>query len=264
MKVSLPAIFCLSVLLFPGATVLPQNGKTVRVLTYNIYHGETMKGNFDLDLIARVIKNTGAELVALQEVDFKTKRARGYDLATELGWRTRKASLFGRAMYYDSGEYGEAILSSHSFVASRNNPLPYTQGKEPRAALEVTTVLPSGDTIIFIATHLDHTEADTDRVMQAWKIRELLQGLRYPAILAGDLNDTPRSTPLKILLEHCGITYDEDSPAPTYPSGAPSEKIDYVLFYPKNRWRVASSEVTCDTLASDHCAHWVTLELLDK
>jgi len=32
-------------------------------------------------------------------------------LATELGWRVEMAPVFGRAMYYDNGEYGEALLS---------------------------------------------------------------------------------------------------------------------------------------------------------
>lgn len=55
---------------------------TLRVLTFNIYHGATMKGDFDLDVIARVISNTDPDLVALQEVDYKTARDGGLDLAT--------------------------------------------------------------------------------------------------------------------------------------------------------------------------------------
>ena len=97
---------------------------TVRILTFNICHGATMKGDFDLDLIAGVIKDVDPDLAALQEVDFMTRRAKSYDLATELGWRARMASLFGRAMHYDGGEYGEGILSRYSFIASRNIPLP--------------------------------------------------------------------------------------------------------------------------------------------
>lgn len=241
---------------------VPDSRTTVRILTFNIYHGATMKGDFDLDLIAGVIKAAAPDLVALQEVDFKTRRARGYDLATEFGWRAGMASLFGRAMPYDGGEYGEAVLSRYSFIASRNIPLPYTGNNEPRAALEVITVLPTGDTIIFIGTHFDHTGDETERIIQVKRINELIVGEQYPVILAGDLNAEPGSVPIMLLEEYWGSAYDKDAPEPTYPSAAPVKKIDYVMFYPKDRWRVISSEAIQDSVASDHCPHLVVLELL--
>jgi endonuclease/exonuclease/phosphatase family metal-dependent hydrolase len=238
------------------------SGDTLRVLSFNIYHGATMKGDFDLDLISEVIKAANPDFVALQEVDFMTRRAKGYDLATELGWRTGRASLFGRAMYYNDGEYGEGILSRYSFIASRNLPLPYTGNNEPRAALVVTSVLPLGDTIVFIGTHFDHTGNETDRILQAGMINELLSSIRYPVILAGDLNAVPGSTPINILEEFWGSTYDMEAPEPTFPSSAPERKIDYIMFYPKDRWKVISTSVINNAVASDHCAYFVMLELL--
>lgn len=234
----------------------------VRILSYNIFHGETMKGDFDLDIIAAAIMKTSPDLVALQEVDFRTRRAKRYDLATELGIKTGLVPLFGRAMHYDDGEYGEGILSSFSFLSTRNHPLPYSGQNEPRSALEITTILPSGDTIIFIGTHLDHTNNETDRILQAERINELLSDIKYPAILAGDLNAEPGSIPITKLEEFWGSTYDRESPIPTWPSDNPAMKIDYVMFHPKDRWKVSSAEVICDTVASDHCAFLVTLELL--
>jgi len=236
--------------------------KAIRVLTFNIYHGATMNGDFDLDYIARVIDRTKPDFVALQEVDFMTRRARGYDIATELGWRLKMASVFGRAMGYDGGEYGEAVLSRYSFLSTRSVPLPFTDGREPRAALEVITVLPSGDTIAFIGTHLDHVADDTDRILQVEQINEEFAGMRHPVILAGDLNAVPGSVPIGILEGMWGSAYDREDPAATYPSGNPVKKIDYVMFRPAGRWRVISSEVIQDSVASDHCAYFVILELL--
>ena len=160
----------------------------LKIMTYNIYHGETMKGDFDLDRIARVILDEDPDMVALQEVDFGTRRARGYDLATELGWRTKMAPLFGRAMKYDGGEYGEAILSKHSFVSSRNVPLPHSEDREPRTALETIIALPSGATIALVGTHLDHLRDERDRLAQAQAIVEAFADNAVPTILAGDLN----------------------------------------------------------------------------
>lgn len=240
------------------------SSKIVKVLSFNILHGATTKGDFNLGAIAQVIIDADPDFVALQEVDFKTNRARKYDLATELGWRVKMAPIFGKAMPYDGGEYGEAILSKHSFLQTRNVALPCSPGNEPRAALEIVTLLPSNDTIAFIGTHLDHTNDDNDRIIQAQKINEVFSSNKYPTILAGDLNAIPGSRPIDILEEVWSASYDKDNPAPTYSSDNPTKKIDYVMFYPEGRWKIIEKKVIQDPIASDHCAYLVTLELLNR
>jgi endonuclease/exonuclease/phosphatase family metal-dependent hydrolase len=148
------------------------SSRIVRVLTFNILHGATLNNDFDLDKIAKVIIDANPDLVALQEVDFKTNRAKKYDLVTELAQRTGLVPVFGRAMYFDGGEYGEGILSKFSIVQTRNVALPYDEGKEPRAALEVVVKINERDTIAFIGTHLDHTSSET-RIPQVEKINEV-------------------------------------------------------------------------------------------
>jgi endonuclease/exonuclease/phosphatase family metal-dependent hydrolase len=235
----------------------------VKVLTFNILHGATTKGDFDLDIIAKVISDTHPDFVALQEVDFKTERVKKYDLVTELGWRTKLTPLFGKAMEFDSGEYGEGVLSKYTFLKTRNVGLPYSEGSEPRAALEITSVLPSGDTVAFVGTHLDHLKNGKDRLAQAKKLNDTFSKNAYPTILAGDLNDVPGSTPISILEEIWLPAYDKENPQPTYPSINPIKKIDYVMFYPKHRWRVIKTEVIENAVASDHCAYLVTVELVE-
>jgi len=254
-------MFFLSTLIFGQQA--QQKNKLVKVLSFNILHGATTNGSFDLDIIANVIKKADADFVSLQEVDFKTNRAKKYDLPTELGVRTKMTAIFGRAMYYDGGEYGEAILSKYSFLSTRNSALPYTKGNEPRTALEVTTVLKSGDTISFIGTHLDHLEIDTDRVSQATALNKVFSNNKYPTILSGDLNDVPTSKTINILENYWKASYNKASPIKTYPSDNPTLKIDYVLYYPREKWKVVRRETICDVIASDHCGYLVTLELVD-
>jgi len=254
--------------LFTTNTILSQtkidSSRIVKVLSFNILHGATTNGDFNLDVIAKVIKDANPDFVAIQEVDFKTNRAKKYDLVTELGWRTKLAPLFAKAMEYDGGEYGEGILSKYTFLQSRTVALPYSQGNEPRVALEVITTILSKDTIAFIGTHLDHTDLETDRVSQAKKINGVFITNKYPTILAGDLNDIPGSTTINILEEMWYPSYDKENPAYTFPSNNPEKKIDYIMFYPENRWRIIDTEVIADTIASDHCAYLVTLELLSE
>ncbi|HUX56192.1 MAG TPA: endonuclease/exonuclease/phosphatase family protein [Bacteroidales bacterium] len=252
LTVSIPALFSQDKI---------DSNKVVKVLTFNIFHGATTRGDYDLDVIAKVIREADPDFVALQEVDFKTNRSKKYDLVTELGWRVKMAAIFARAMYYDGGEYGEGVLSKYSFIKTRNIALPYTVGNEPRAAIEVVTVLRSGDTIAFIGTHLDHLKNENDRVAQVNKINEVFSSNPYPAILAGDLNAQPGSTPINILEAVWSSSYDKSDPEPTFPSDDPRVKIDYVMHFPKNAWRVLETKVIPDSLASDHCACLVTLEL---
>lgn len=236
-----------------------EEGTRVRILTFNILHGETLKGDFDLDYLARVITEVNPDLVALQEVDLRTNRAKKLDLVSELGLRTGLNPLFGRAMYFDEGEYGEGILSRYSFLSTRNNPLPAREGKEPRAALEVQVQLPRGDTLTFIGTHLDHTRDETDRLAQAEELNKLYAECDSPMILSGDLNARPESETMKRLLS-VWTPSDRDF-LPTIPSDKPRAKIDYVLYKPAKRWKVIETRVICDTIASDHCAQLSVLEL---
>lgn len=241
-----------------------ESNRIVKVLSFNIYHGATTKGDFDLDVIAKVIIDADPDLVALQEVDFKTNRAKKYDLATELGLRTEMAPIFGKAIDFDSGEYGEGVLSKYTFLKTRNIVLPFTPPNEQRAALEVIVVLPSQDTIAFVGTHLDHLKDEKDRVAQAEKINQVFALNKYPTILAGDLNAQPGSTPIRILEEKWSSSYNKENPTPTFPSDKPKIKIDYIMTYPKNKWKVIQTEVIQDSIASDHCAYLVTLELLNN
>jgi len=245
------------------AQVKTKNKKIVKVLSFNILGGRTTKGDFNLDALAKVIKDTDPDFVAMQEVDYKVNRSKKYDLVTELGWRTKMTPIFARAMYYDGGEYGEGVLSKFSFISTKNIALPSISGQEPRAAMKVVAELPSKDTIAFVGTHFAH-EGQAGRILQAKKINEVALQSTYPTILAGDLNSIPGSEPIDILEQIWATTYDKKNPEFTFPSDKPKLKLDYVMFYPKNRWKILDTKVITDTYASDHCVYLVTLELLDK
>lgn len=255
------SILLLTVLFVSSTTYAQKKDKTtVRILTFNILHGATTKGDFDLDKIASVIKDVDPDLVALQEVDFKTNRSKKYDLATELGWRTKMAPLFGIVMPYDGGGYGEGILTKMPIIACRNVPLPHSPKNEPRTALEVLIEMESGDTIAFIGTHLEHQRDNPDRIHQAKKLNEVFANNKYPSILVGDLNATPESEPISILQEYWADSFG-NKPEPTYSSKNPQRKIDYIMFRPAEKWKVVENIVICDEVASDHCAVFSVLKL---
>jgi len=241
----------------------PRSPARVTVLTYNIYHGEDANGNSNLDAVAGIINSLEPDLVALQEVDNGTTRAKGLDLTAELSKRTGMKGVFGRAMDYAGGEYGEAILSRYPILDTKNNPLPHTPEAEPRAALEAHIQLPAGRKVVFVGTHLDHLQDQKNRMMQASRIRELYADYDLPVILAGDLNAVPDSDPIGLLIQEWSYAGRGD-PKPTAPSLAPKRKIDYIMFRPKDRWRVVKIRVIDEKVASDHCPVFAVLELLPQ
>ncbi len=224
----------------------------LRILTYNIHHGEGVDGNFDLPRIARVILDARPDLVALQEVDNQTSRSGGIDQAAELGRLTGMHVVFGKAMDYAGGGYGEAILSRYPIEKSRNHILPAGEGHEPRAAIEVVVGAgPGGGRVRFIGTHLDHTRDETDRINQALEILHIFKDDDIPMILAGDLNAESDSEPMRILYGEWSDTFADD-PQPTIPVENPRRRIDYVLYRPADAWRVVGKEVIDERIASDH------------
>lgn len=243
------------------AGVKPSSPCRISVLTYNIYHGADANGNSNLDAVAGIINSLKPDLVALQEVDNKTTRAKGLDLTAELSQRTGMRGIFGKAMDYAGGGYGEAVLTRHPVIYTKNNLLPHTPNAEPRAALEIQIELPGGEKVVFVGTHLDHLRDQTNRMNQAGRIKELYLDNNLPMILVGDLNAAPGSDPINLLSGQWAYSAQDD-PQPTMPSVKPRKKIDYIMYKPKERWKVIEVRVIDEKVASDHCPVFAVLELL--
>ncbi len=239
-------------------------GGRLRVLSYNIHHGEGTDGQLDLDRLRRIIARSGADLVALQEVDHRTARTGGIDqpgtIAAGLGFQ----HVFGEAIPFEGGSYGEAVLTRTKLLSVRRIPLGAPPDQEARAAVEVF-IEPWGDgagTIRFIGTHLSH-ESQGTRLLQVAELKTSLEGNPLPAILAGDFNSTPSGGPYLLLAEGwLDAAQAAGNPAPTFPSASPEHRIDYIFLRPAERWRVVSVEVLDEPVASDHRPLLVELELL--
>jgi endonuclease/exonuclease/phosphatase family metal-dependent hydrolase len=244
------AVFTVSLLLL--SSVAQSSAAELReltVLTYNIHHGEGLDGKIDLERIAGIITNSKADLVALQEVDRNTKRSGGVDQARELARLTGMRHVFGRAIDYEGGEYGQAILARWPISMNIVHKLPQKAGREQRIAL--FAVIDGVRGLTFTTTHLDH-EIEAIRIDQVRSLNEFFERNRSTlSILAGDFNAVPESEPMKMLLGQW-----EDSAAakaaPTIPAQKPAKRIDYILFQPKANWRVVRSEVLNEPIASDH------------
>lgn len=224
-----------------SGTVKPQSPRTLRVLSYNIHHGEAMDERFDYERLARVINDLSPDVVALQEVDDGTERASGVDQAALLGKLCKMHHAFGQAMPYQGGRYGEAILSRFPILKTAVHPLPYDPNREPRAAVEVL-IEPEGiGPVRLVGTHLCHQD-NTVRVKQTTRLRQLFGGVQSPpTILAGDFNARPGSDPMNVLLD-----------AGWSDTIAPLSRIDYILVRASDPWKVVEVKIVDEPVVSDH------------
>jgi endonuclease/exonuclease/phosphatase family metal-dependent hydrolase len=256
----------------------------IRVLTYNIHHGEGLDKKIDLDRIARIISSVTPDIVALQEVDVKTKRAHGVDQASVLGRKTNMTANFYPAIQFDGGQYGVARLISDRFsaVLGRNQHLPCSPSWEKRVICEDVVFRNNVDAVKpefrFYYTHFDYHNNDVDQFASAelinrivcekplqikWREKPLLINTDTPSILTGDLNVRPDSRVMDELKKSWSMAGDGED-LNTFPAGAPRIKIDYVLFRPAHRWRVIETRVLDELVASDHRPLLVVLELLPE
>jgi endonuclease/exonuclease/phosphatase family metal-dependent hydrolase len=231
----------------------------VRVLSYNIHHAEGTDGKLELPRIGKIISSVQPDLVALQEIDFKTMRTGGVDQAEELGRLTGLHVASGPNIDYQNGQYGTAIPSRWKIVSHKNHPLPNAGGEQRGVLAAEIETGNDGPRLSFLGTHLDHRPAEAERLASAKFINELAETLDGPALLAGDLNAIPTSETLKLLQQNW-TNPTASHPLPTIPSKVPTRQIDYVLFRPADDWRMIEARVLDEPVASDHRPLLVVLE----
>ncbi|MFN0100569.1 MAG: endonuclease/exonuclease/phosphatase family protein [Bryobacteraceae bacterium] len=237
---------------------MPVFGCELRVLTWNIHHGEGIDGKLDFARIGRVIRDARPDIVALQEVDVRTERIKGRDTVRELERLTGMRGIFGASMQFEGGGYGNAVLVNGTVLGSRVFPIGASEGMEPRSLLmvEMRPYRCSLD-IAFFSTHFDH-KSEEDRMAGA-AVANL--PISLPAILAGDLNAPPDDLVIGTLMQQ----WASATKGPVYltsPSENPKRQIDYVLFRPAKRWTVVEAKVIDETVASDHRPLLAVLKLL--
>jgi endonuclease/exonuclease/phosphatase family metal-dependent hydrolase len=236
---------------------------TVRILTYNIHHGEGMDGVFDLQRLADIISSTQPDLVAIQEVDEATRRSGGVDQLEELARLTGLHPTFGRAMEFQDGGYGVGVLSRWPAISVENQPLPTVPDREPRTALTVVVEPgPQRPPIAFTSTHFDSGRGTELRTKQAAALNDLVASPGHSAalrILAGDLNSGPDTEAVSTLRTRWIDVSGNDKPTLSA-SGRLSYSVDWVLVQSPSPWRVVESRIVDAPIASDHRPVFVVLE----
>ncbi len=223
--------------------------RPVRVMTFNIHSGFGSAGRHDPESIAKVIEDSGADIVALQEVS----RVRLLDGGTDLAlWLSRRLNM--PFLFHGDEEpiWGNAILSRYPILQHGQAALPDEDALISRGYLWAEIDIGGEAPLFLIATHLHHVEADHYiRLKQVPALLDLWGG-RPLTVLLGDLNAEPDWEEMA-LLYGAGLidSWLETGGGDgfTWPAVGADKRIDWI-------WHTADliavrAEVV-QTLASDH------------
>lgn len=225
---------------------------SIRVMTYNIHRGINKSNKLDLDGIVDVIKESEAEIIALQEVERFSVRTGFRDQIEYIADKLSMHYVYGKSINILNGQYGNAILSNFPIEEYKVSKLP-SDGESRtilRAGLNVY-----GNRIFFYSTHLGLDQRERD--MQVEEIVRLTADERN-TVVTGDFNS--RADKLGEITERyidcAGLENNFDKA--TFVGEDLSERIDYI-FVSKD-FKVKKYEVL-ERDASDHYPIISILEL---
>ena len=236
-------------------------GLEIKVLSYNVHHCNPpgKPGLIDVDGIAKVISDSNADLVGLQEIDVNNERSGVHlDQAEQLAELTGMHFYFSKGIDYKGGAYGSAILSKYPISEMETIPLPMESGTEQRTLSVLTAKLPDGQKIRFANTHLDYT-SDENALAQANAITFYFKDELRRIVLVGDFNAEAVSKTIAHLDEVFDRSCEQGCP-PTIPVVNPRKTIDFIFYSSGIGIQTLLHEVIQEHYASDHLPVLAKLE----
>lgn len=205
----------------------------VRIATYNVHKCRGLDRRVSANRIGTVLREIGADVIALQEVTWPAEAAHEQHqvryLAEHLGFHYR----VGETRRWRKRVYGNAVLSRYPIVGAHHYDLTHRR-YERRGCLRVDVVLPNHHLLHVFNVHL--ALIPKDRRLQ---IHKLMSGeflfnpeLLGASVVLGDFNEGPRGAATQLLhtrFQSVNILYRSRS-AKTYPGIIPLFHLDHIYF----------------------------------
>ena len=163
--------------------------RALSILSFNIRSGNDADGNHALNSIMEEIRETGADIIGLQEVERMMPRSGFVDQAKTIAEALGYHFFYGGNLNVLGVQYGNALLSRFPIVAAQNHRLPRVL-LEPRGIIEAAVDVQGSPVHVYI-THLGLNARE--RIRQLAAINELVAQQKGPLILMGDFNNLPDS-----------------------------------------------------------------------
>lgn len=226
----------------------------LRVATYNIRSCEGLDSRFDCERIARVLRSTTADVIALEEV----RANQAGEIARALGFYF----IFAQADRVHGYVFGNAILSRFSIQQTRIYPIG-VPGRQQRACIRADIAWPdNAHTIHVFAAHFGLRKAERETQTLHLLSTEILADpvLEHaPQILMGDFNE---KSPNGFANQHISALLQPIVKA-SWPGFLPVMYLDRI--YCNGAWKVRSAHLGgasfAALIASDHAPVVAELEL---
>lgn len=227
-----------------------------RIATYNVHKCRGLDRRVRPERIVAVLRETGADIIALQEVlsieGGERQRHQSRFIADEMGMRYE----MGENRRLSGGAYGNVVLSRWPIAAVHNYDITWN-GRERRGCLRADIALEPGRTLHIFNIHLG--TAFLERRHQARRLlsdeilrREEFEGER---IVLGDFNEWTRGLASRLLAEHfksADIRHHLRR-GRTYPGLLPLLHLDHIYYDEAlSLERLALHRSRLALLASDH------------
>ena len=235
----------------------------LKIMSFNIQHARDFnypaEDRIDFDVMANAIRRFDPDILGLQEVRGKGENPAYTNQAEEIADRVGMAFSFAPAFNVPrGGPYGNAVLSKYPLLDVRNIPIPVPETGyycEPRCILRA--VIDVGTPVTVFVTHFGLTPPESENASA--EAVSALAGTSTPKILMGDFNLTPESPvldPIRITMADTADVFEK--PLLSFPSDAPTQKIDYIFV--SDDFRIVSADIPA-IVASDHRPHTAEVEL---
>jgi endonuclease/exonuclease/phosphatase family metal-dependent hydrolase/MFS family permease len=242
-----------------GAGPKPElgNGYPVKVMSYNIHSAFNVEGSQDLEAIASVIENSGADIIGLQEVSRVRLMDGSADMPTWLANRLEMQLVFQGT---EEPIWGNAILSRFPIIETGFGDLPKDGSLIKRGYLWALIDVGAEEPLLVIVTHLHQVVADVDvRLAQVPVIMDFWDE-GTSTVFVGDMNAKPDSAEMGLIAEAGLVDSWIEAGAGsgfTDASNNPVKRIDFIWHSPD--LETVEIEVI-QAQASDHLPVIATLE----
>lgn len=240
-----------------AAQTAPSGTTSVRVMDYNLHDAVNIDGRVDPEALARIIEESGADIVGLQEVSRGWLIWGGMDMLTWLSQRLNMPYVWGPTA---DEQWGNAILSRYPFTNIVLYDLPPEDVLLLRGFIWAEIDI-NGTTLTVIDTHFsERDDQDEIRAIQSSAILSTWNN-RKTTVIMGDFNSLPDSKAIMQILGAGLIDISREigaQPTFTYSSFHPDHQIDYIFVTPDLEY--SDFEIP-NSLASDHLPLATTIEL---
>lgn len=252
LRTCLVSVICALLAFFPGCSgsLKSSHERIIRLLTYNIHHGEGTDGRIDINRIAKIILQSDADIVALQDVDRWVGRTNKIDMMTGLADLTGMTYAYGKCADLDGGENGNGLLTRFPILEEKNLHYQARASNENGSLMQLVLDI-KGMEFVLMNTDLSFAENDSERVLIVRAIGDVaIDHHNVPVILCGSMNDEPRSRTIAALGTDFRDSWSDSGAGNgfTYPSIEPQKRIDYIFV--SNSVAPADTKSIQTTLAS--------------